>query len=279
MVSGLQGTLDPPELVAKHAQLVQFNPGLFHLPSSLPVKWWSFPPRLLSVDGIRGSGKSTLIAGLLKAYPLLIHYPPPVPRFEEAVSSSPGPGLTDIDLNCVERWWWDFGQFVLSQGGCGVDAPNETRTFVIEGSLGMSIFLYGQYLEHIGRISQGHFTRLLQMFRRSQRSLVMRAGDTLYLEIDYKKAYDRLKARNDPRDGNISVEFQRVCQERLGQICMFGGFQGRERVVNGNLSMDEVLEEATKTLGPSFADGRPLTAAETPVRGVRRRKRPACSPT
>lgn len=263
----------------KHAQLVQFNPGLFHLPSHLPDKWWSFPRRLLSIDGIRGSGKSTLLAGLLKAYPLLIHYPPPVPRFEEAFATSPGSGPVDIDLNRVERWWWDFGQFVLSQGGCGVDAPNETRTFVIEGSLCMSIFLYGQYLAHIGRISKANFTRLMQMFKRSQRSLVMRAGDTLYLEVDYQTAYDRLKARNDPLDGNISVEFQRACMDRFGQMCMFGGFQGWDRVVNGDKSAEEVLEEAKKKLGPNFADGRPLKVAEIPVRVRRRRERPGCRPT
>lgn len=141
----------PPELVAKHAQLEPFNPGLFYLARSLPVKWRSFPPRLLSIAGIRGSGKSILLAGLLETYPLLIHYPRPVPRFKEAASSSPGSGLADIGLNCVERWWGDFGHFVLSQCGCSVDAHNEAWTFVIEGSLGMSIFLYGQYLARAGR--------------------------------------------------------------------------------------------------------------------------------
>ncbi len=45
----------------------------------------------------------------------------------------------------------------------------------------MSIFLYGQYLAHVGRISRVNFNRLVQMFRHSQKSLVMRAGDTLYL--------------------------------------------------------------------------------------------------
>jgi hypothetical protein len=276
----LQGTLDPPELVAKHAHLVQFNPLLFQRPSRLPSTWWSFPLRLLSVDGLRGSGKTTLIAGLLKAYPLLIHYPPPVPRFEEALSASPGSGLTDRDLSGVERWWWDFGQFVLGQGGCGVDAPNETRTFVIEGSLCMSIFLYGQYLEYTGRLSHVQFKRLVQMFQRSQRSLVMRADDTLYLQVDYQTAYDRLKARNDPHDGDISVEFQRVCQDRFGQMCAFtGGFQGRDHSLDGDRSPEEVLEQAKRKLGPAFADGRPLTAAETPVRGIRRRKRPTCRST
>jgi Deoxynucleoside kinase len=266
--------------VVKHSQLVRFNPGLFHLPSHLPDKWWSFPPRLLSVDGLRGSGKSTLLAGLLEAYPLLIHYPPPVPRFDEAFATTSGPGWADVDLNCVERWWWDFGQFVLRHGGCGVDAPNETRTFVIEGSLCMSIFLYGQYLQHVGRISKAHFTRLMQMFKRSQRSLVVRAGDTLYLQTDYQIAYDRLKARNDPRDGNISVEFQRACQDRFAQMCMFaGGFQGWDHVVDGNKSAEEVLEEAKKKLGPSFADGRPLAVSEVPVRVRRRRERPTCRPT
>jgi hypothetical protein len=93
----------------------------------------------------------------------------------------------------------------------------------------MSIFLYGQYLEHTGRLSHVQFKRLVQMFQRSQRSLVMRADDTLYLQVDYQTAYDRLKARNDPHDGDISVEFQRVCQDRFGQMCAFtGGFQGRD---------------------------------------------------
>lgn len=271
----MQGTRDPPALVAKHAQLVQFNPGIFRRPSHLPIKWWSFPRRLLSIDGIRGSGKSTLLAELLKVYPLLIHYPPPVPRFDEAFASIPGRDPAEIDLNCVEKWWWDFGRFVLDQGGCGVDAPNETRTFVIEGSLGMSIFLYAQYLEHIGRISKPHFARLVQMFQRSQRSLVMRSADTIYVQVDHKVAYDRLKARNDPQDGNISVEFQRVCVDRLGQLCLFGGFQGWDHVVDGDKPVAEMVEAAKRTLGPKFADNSPLRVAEIPVRTHRRQDRPS----
>lgn len=271
----MQGTQDPPALVAKHAQLVQFNPGLFYRPCHLPEKWWSFPRRLLSIDGIRGSGKSTLLAELLKVYPQLIHYPPPVPRFEEAFATSPGSEPAKLDLNRVERWWWDFGRFVLDQGGSGANAPNETRTFVIEGSLGMSIFLYAQYLEHVGRIPKPLFARLVQMFKRSQRSLVMRSGDTIYVQVDHQVAFNRLKSRADPQDGNISVEFQRVCVDRLGQLCMFGGFQGWDHVVDGNKPVAEMVGEAKKTLGPNFGDNSPLRVAEIPTRVRRRHDLPA----
>ena len=204
------------------------------------------PRRLLSVDGIRGSGKTSFIQGLISRCPNAVAYDPPIPRFDKIFCPGPGGSGTEVNWNELEAWWWAFGAKMTTLGATGVRGPASTRVYVVEGSLETSIFLYAQYLHHVGHLSAVRFKRMRDWYHEVRDGFTVQAKNIVLLKTSPVLAFVRLRCRANSDDAGLSLAALHVANIRLSRLYLSGSFTGSWRVVDGNCSTENALAEYSR---------------------------------
>lgn len=245
---GFQGDFDSAAVSSRHAYLRTFFLPDFVHPRSWSRSWWSYPRRLLSVEGIRGSGKSSFMEGLASHCPNVVLYDAPVPRFDKIFERVDDEGTRDINWNEVEQWWWAFGAKMVSAGATSVECPESTRVYVIEGSLETSLFFYAQYYHFLGHLSAARFKRLKDWYDTVKKGITVQAKSIVYLKVSPVLAFNRLKQRGLPEDAMISLDFLHVADLRMSRMFLAGSFAGTWRVVDGNCSIPNALKEYARLM-------------------------------
>jgi Deoxynucleoside kinase len=239
----------------------------FEMPEKLRGKYWTFPRRLVAVEGVPGAGKSKFIDWLCARYSNLEHYEPPVPRFESIFRESGDGDRVEVDFNELERWWWAFGTHMLEHGVCGVSPTRSTKVFVIEGTLETSVFIYAQYHMYMGKMTPVQYRELTSWFYRARGGLTVSPKIIFYLQVNPVVAFNRLRARGAPQNAKMSLEFLRTADRRMAYLNLGYRWGGRWYCLNGSVDTALLAPEVEKLAPLMFDCNVPHGHPDAHVRG------------
>ena len=177
---------------------------------------WRSPPIVVVVDGIIGSGKSTIIRECL--IPILTKKGWRVTEVREPVEKWQETGLLKKFYTDPKRWGYLFQTMVFHDRVAEAQTKNQlykdsTDVFLLERSVFTDI-LFMQMLQESNTIEKHEYDSYLRLWTMWEKVMPFKPDVFVYLKPDIKVCMKRLLERNRGEELDISEEYQLKLQEK-----------------------------------------------------------------
>lgn len=211
--------------------------------------------RLIYVEGIIGSGKSTVLQNCAKKYPGILVMPECVSDWQN-LHTQRGETINLLELyyKDTKKWGFTFQIQVLKTLAERHHSITTSEAVVMaERSLQSSVKLFSHLAWESQLLSSLEYTIINNWYDYLRQSTPIEPTHVLYLATSAEIAMERINQRGRPEEKTLSVEY--LERLRLRQECLLHNeeYGGKIIQINGNQSEENVMAEIAGLEAELFA--------------------------
>lgn len=199
---------------------------------------------LIYVEGIIGSGKSTVLAKCAEKYPSVLILPEQVPAWQSLVTEKGNVNLLDLYYSETKKWAFLFQMHVLKTiAERHYEARNHQEPLLAERSVHSSVKLFAHMAWKDTLLSPEEYAVISGWYDYLCKSCPVQPAYVLYINTSPEVALRRIKQRGRPEEAEISLEFLTRLKRKQERLFGKGAYTCKIITINGDQSEEEVMAQ------------------------------------
>lgn len=210
--------------------------------------------KLIYVEGIIGSGKSTVLQNCATTYPGILVMPECVSDWQNMhTQGGKNINLLELYYKDTKRWGFVFQiQVLKTLAERHHDIMASEAVVMAERSLQSSVKLFAQLAWESQFLSPLEYTVINNWYEYLRRSTPIEPTHVLYLATSPTIAMERINRRGRPEEKNLSIEYLERLQQRQECLLHNEEYGGKIIKIDGNQSEEAIMKEIASLKGELF---------------------------